>query len=54
MLPIAWLGMNKNDPNKQVVTKWANMTPAEKKNISDKMEKIDVNPLLANPNFKCN
>ena len=53
MLPIAWLGMNKNDPNKQVVTRWANMPESEKDNYNDLMEHIDTNPLLNNPNFKC-
>ena len=31
--------------------KYAN---SREKNMSSKMEKIDTNPLLANPNFKCN
>ncbi len=54
MLPLAWLGMNKNIQGQQVVDKWKNMPESEQDNYRDLMEKINVNQLLRNPNFKCN
>ena len=54
LLPLAWKGLNINEPGKQVVKTWADMTDAEEKIMNDKIEKIDESPLLVNPNFKCN
>ena len=54
LLPLAWKGLNINEPGVQVVTKWANMTPAEQKSIGTKIENINKNALLRNSTSNCN
>ena len=54
LLPLAWKGLSINEPGVQIVKTWADMPDAEKNIMKKKMESINKNTLLTNPNFKCN